>query len=276
MNKQLKRFLEDVPLCQWESLGKGYLGAKLCIKEGTRVLRRLNAAFSEMQTLLGSLGNKKEWSQVPDLDGRLRDWEDWLATREGVSEVEVMEEMLELLVKALRQVVVLEDAVPCHVLQYFGEEWASLGQPPPTPPLSSPSSLLSRRTSLMYHSTAHRGGLDIAGVKNLASGIKGPAKFEEKVQFYKEDKEDGKPLGVVMAHEAETIIDASESDDDEGTKISESDDDDDGNEIFSFEPDFPPLAASTPLASLNGLDADLSSGNEDSSSSGSDWLLGNH
>ena len=98
-----------------------------------------------------------------------------------------MEEMLELLVKALRQVVALEDAVPCHVLQYFGEEWASLGQPPPTPPLSSPSSLLSRCTSLIYPSTAHRGGLDIAGVKNLATRKEGPEKFEEKDQLYKED-----------------------------------------------------------------------------------------
>ena len=117
----------------------------------------------------------------------------------------------------------------------------------------------------------------IAGVKNLATKIVGPEKFEEIDQLYKKDKKDAKPLGVVMAHEAETIIDASESEDDKGTKMLESDDDDDdGNEIFSFEPDFPPLAASTPLASLSGIDADLSSGNDESSSSGNDWLLGNH
>ena len=213
-----------------------------------------------MQTLLESLGNKKEES-VPDFNGRLRDWEDWLATREGICEVEVMEEMLELLVKAFRLLVVidgLEGVVPC-LLQYFGEEWASMGQLPPTPPLSSPSSLLSRRSS-GYHSAGHRGGVEIAGVKNLATRIAESEKCGEKGQLCKEEEEDEKLLEVVLAHE----VDATESDDD------------DDNKIFSFEPDFPPLAASTPLASLDGPYVDLSSGNEDTSSSGSDWLLDNH
>ena len=262
--RQLRCLLEAVPLGQWERLGRGYLRAKSCIKEGTRVLRKICSAFSEMQTLLGSLGNKKEVS-VPDFNGRLRDWEDWLATREGICEVEVMEEMLELLVKAFRLLVVidgLEGVVPC-LLQYFGEEWASMGQLPPSPPLSSPSSLLSRRTSV-YHSAGHRGGVEIAGVKNLGTRIAEPGKCGEKGQLCKEEKEEEKLLEVVLAHEVETIIDALESDDDYFNKIS------------SFELDFPPLAASTPMASLNGLDVDLSSGNEDTSSSGSDWLLGNH
>ena len=65
---------------------------------------------------------------------------------------------------------------------------------------------------------------------------------------------------MVLAEEVETIIES----------------DGDGNEISSFEPHFPPLAASTSRASLNGLDLDLSSGSEDSSSSGSDRLLGNY
>ena len=68
---------------------------------------------------------------------------------------------------------------------------------------------------------------------------------------------------MVLVHEVETITDSLESDDD------------DANNISSFDLDLPPLAASTPLASLNGLDVDLSTGSEDSSS-GSDWLLGNH
>ena len=261
--RQLRCLLEAVPLGQWERLGRGYLRAKSCIKEGTRVLRKICSAFSEMQTLLGSLGNKKEVS-VPDFNGRLRDWEDWLATREGVCEVEVMEEMLELLVKAFRQLVVidgLEGVVPC-LLQYFGEEWASMGQLPPSPPLSSPSSLLSRRSS-GYHSAGHRGGVEIAGVKNLATRMAESEKCGEKGQLCKEGEEK-KLLEVVLAHEVETIVDATESDDD------------DDNKIFSFELDFPPLAASTPLASLDGLYVDLSSGNEDTSSSGSDWLLDNH
>ena len=187
-----------------------------------------------------------------------------MATREGIFEVEIMEEMLELLVKAFRQLVVfdgLEGVVSC-LLQYFGEEWASMRQLPLTPPLSSPSSLLSRRTSV-YRSAGHREGAKIAGVKNLASNTQ-PERCEEKGKLCKEDKEEEKHPQVVLVHEVETIIYALESDDDDGNKIS------------SFELDFPPLAASTPLASLNGLDVDLSTGNEDSSSSGSDWLLGNH
>ena len=263
VNRQLRCLLEAVPLGQWQTLGHGYLKAKSCINEGTRVLRRLNAAFSEMQTLLGSLENKKERS-VPDFDGTLRDWEDWLATREGICEVEVMEEMLEVLVKAFRKSVVmdgLEDFVPC-LLKYFGEEWDLMGQLPPTPPLSSPSSLLSRRTSL-HASAGHRGGVEITGVKNLALRLAEPEKCEETEQLCKEEEEK-EPLETVLADEVETIIDASESDNS------------DVNEISIFEPDFPPLAASTPLASLNGLDINLSSGSEDSSSSGSDWLLGNH
>ena len=172
VNRQLRCLLEAVPLGQWQSLGQGYLRAKSCINEGKRVLRRLDAAFSEMQTLLRSLGENEKRS-VPDLDGRLRDWEDWLGTREGICEVEVMEEILELLVKAFKKLAALEgqeDDVPC-LLQYFGEEWATMGQLPPTPPLSTPSSLLSRGTSL-YHSASHRGGVEIAEVKNLAIGTK--------------------------------------------------------------------------------------------------------
>ena len=145
VNRQLVCLLEAVPLGQWQSLGQGYLRAKSCINEGKRVLRSLDAAFSEMQTLLGSLG-ENEARSVPDLDGRLRDWEDWLGTREGICEIEVMEEILELLVKAFKKLAALEgqkDDVPC-LLQYFGEEWASMGQLPPTPPLSTPSPLLSR------------------------------------------------------------------------------------------------------------------------------------
>ena len=260
VNRQLRCLFEAVPLAQWESLGRGYLGAKSCIKEGTRVLRKLCSAFGEMQTLLGNLGNKKEGS-VPDLDGRLRDWEDWLATREGIYEVEIMEGMLKLLVKAFRQLVVfdgLEGVVSC-LLQYFGKEWASTCQLPLTPPLSSPSSLLSRRTSV-YRSAGHREGAKIAGVKNLATSTQSE-RCEEKGQLCKEEE---KCPQAVLVYKVETIIDALESDDDDGNKIS------------SFELDFPPLAASTPLASLNGLDVDLSTGNEDSSSSGSDWLLGNH
>ena len=152
----------------------------------------------------------------------------------------------------------LEDVVPC-LLKYFGEDWSSMCQLPPTPPLSSPPSLLSMRTSL-HTSADHRGGAKIAGVKQLAARIPVPEKCGEKGQLCKE-KED--LLEVVLVDEVETIIDSSESDDD-------------GNEISFFELDFPPLAASTPLASLNGLDIDQSSGSKDSSSSGSDWLLGNH
>jgi len=228
VNRQLRCLFEAVPLAQWESLGRGYLGAKSCIKEGTRVLRKLCSAFGEMQTLLRNLGNKIEVS-VPDLDGRLRDWEDWLATREGIYEVEIMEEMLELLVKAFRQLVVidgLEGVVSC-LLQYFGEEWASMGQLPLTPPLSSPSSLLSRRTSLYRSIAGHREGAQIAGVRNLATRTE-PERREEKEQLCKEDKEE-KLLEMVLVHEGETIIDSLESDDD------------DANNISSFDLDLPPL-----------------------------------
>jgi len=213
-----------------------------------------------MQTLLGSLGGKEERS-VPDLDGRLRDWEDWLGSREGTCEVEVMEQILDLLVKAFKKLATTsegqEDNVLCP-LQYFGEDWASMGQLPPTPP---PSSTSSRRTSLYHNASHNRRGVEIAGVKNLASRTTEPGTCGENRQCKEEREEE--LLEMVLADEVKTTIHTSSSDDD-------------GNKLSSFEPDFPPLAASTPWASTNGLDLDLSSGIEDSSSSGSDWLLGNH
>ena len=170
-----------------------------------------------------------------------------------------MEEMLELLVKAFKKLAVTEGheyaaiALP-NLLHHFGREWVAIGQLPPTPPLSSPCSLLSRRTSL-YHSVSNRGVGEIDGVKTL------PLKLEkcgDDKQFCKEGEVE-KLYQVVVADEMETASFESEGDCDE---------------ISPYDPDFPPLAASTPLASLRGLDINLSLGSEDSSSSGSDWLLG--
>ena len=258
VNKQLRCLLEAFPMAQWKSLGRGYLRVKSIIIEGKGVLKRLNAAFSEMQTLLGRLMEKDE-RPVPDFDGTFRDWEDWLATREGIAEVEIMEEMLELLVKAFKKLAVTEGheyaaiALP-NLLHHFGREWVAIGQLPPPPPLSSPCSLLSRRTSL-YHSVSNRGVGEIDGVKTL------PLKLEKcgHDEQFCEEGEVEKLYQVVVADEMETASFESGGDCDE---------------ISPYDPDFPPLAASTPLASLRGLDINLSLGSEDSSSSGSDWLLG--
>merc|ERR1712181_85804 len=97
-----------------------------------------------------------------------------------------------------------EDDVPCP-LQYFGEDWASIkGRLPPTPP---PSSTSSRRTSF-YHDLSHiRRGVEIAGVKILATTL--PEKCGDKEQSCKVEL-----IEMVLVDEIETIIDASESEGD--------------------------------------------------------------
>ena len=140
----------------------------------------------------------------------------------------------------------LNDVEHCP-LQYFGEEWACMGRWPLTPPFSSRSSVLSRGIQLSQ-SVKEEGIVQV----DVVVGLDQP----EEATFCK----------INRTKEHEVVVQAFEK---IGTMYESEED-----EIFPLEPEVPPLAVSTPRASL-GLNT--SSNTQDSStSSGSDWLLGNH
>ena len=250
IQRQLKSLLERIPIDQWRSLGEGYRKHKSLIYEGEKVMKKLGAAFKDVHSLIQCLSKSAgDENVVPDLDGKLRDWEDWLTAREGIREVQTMEQILEVIAKAVGRVMAMEglnDVEHCP-LQYFGEEWACMGRWPLTPPFSSRSSVLSRGIQLSQ-SVKEEGIVQV----DVVVGLDQP----EEATFCK----------INRTKEHEVVVQAFEK----IGSMYESEED----EIFPLEPEVPPLAVSTPRASL-GLNT--SSNTQDSStSSGSDWLLGNH
>ena len=125
-----------------------------------------------------------------------------------------------------------------------------MGRWPLTPPFSSRSSVTSRGTQLPQ--TAKEEGIVQFDV---VVGLDEP----EEATFCKSNRTEKHEVVVQAFEKIGTMYENEE---------------DDTNEIFPLEPEVPPLAVSTPRASL-GLNT--SSNTQDSStSSGSDWLLGNH